>query len=129
MQVKLDDLIHGLCREAHLANANFILAQRSAFKDLLKDEYHEFYLSDNNFLGIGELKFTLYLVPRKASWWKKLWFSILQQKVSDEWHYTLAKPANPKAICCELTIKREGDKYVEEVKLNDPKKDAHVTQI
>ena len=39
MQVKLDDLIHGLCREAHLANANFILAQRSAFMDLLKDEY------------------------------------------------------------------------------------------
>lgn len=122
MAVRLDHWVRSLCQEAIYANADFVLAQRNTFMALLKDEYHAFFLNDNSFMNIDNMKYSLYLIPAKEPKWKTWFINPFRKNKNGELKkFNICSASEKGALLCEITISREGKSFDQEIKIEGQK--------
>lgn len=121
MDIRLDSWVRSLCQETIMANADFVLAQRNTFMALLQDEYHQFFLNENCFMNIEDMKFSMYFVKSRLSTWQKFRnFFSKNRKINLE-RYRICNASTPNARHCEVTISRAKGAFTHEIKLDGEK--------
>lgn len=121
MAVRLDYWVRSLCQEAIYANADFVLSQRNTFMALLKDEYHTFFLNDNSFMNIENMKYSLYLIPAKKPLWTRLMNLLGKNKNGKLKHFRIGSASQNGALLCEISISRDGKSFDQEIKIEGQK--------
>lgn len=121
MAIRLDHWVRSLCQEALYANTDYVLAQRNTFMALLKDQYHQFFLHENCFMNIEDMKFSLYLIPVKEKWWLRAWHFVTGKKKQGFSLFKIGNAAHFGALHCEITISRAGSAFGHEIKMEGQK--------
>lgn len=116
MSRNLSEIIRSLCYELVRTDASFVIAQRTAFFDLLKDQYHDMFLNDHHFLGLENLNFSFYLKPVKLPWWKRI-FTRKKEK-EKKLFFEMASENTPGGVKCEVTFSRTDKTFVDEIKID-----------
>lgn len=117
MAITLQQLIEAYCAELLKAHSTFLVMQRSAYIDMLGDEFNRLVLDDNHFLGIDEVSFSMYLRLRPRSKLVEWWCRLLQKPLCPI--YELVSSSYPGAIHCIVTFRREGSAFKSTVTSDD----------